>query len=63
MEALDLEFERVVLVRNVLIDLVVLVRNVLIDLGVSRDRTKVMIMAQPAYILAEESGKISVLKK
>lgn len=44
MEALDLEFERVVLVRNVLI-----------DLGVSRDRTKVMIMAQPAYILAEES--------
>lgn len=44
MEALDLEFERVVLVRNVLI-----------GLGVSRERTKVMIMAQPAYILAKES--------
>lgn len=41
---LDLEFERVVLVRNVLI-----------GLGVSRERTKVMIMAQPAYILAKES--------
>ena len=43
MKALDLEFESVVLIRNVLI-----------DLGVSRDRTKVMIVAQPAYILAKE---------